>query len=168
MLIPDFDEANAKVAIKTANPLDRFVFDNEPDGTAETRAFREGLQALVDHLTGELEAKSKIQQTFFNAAMDRADAAEARVEELGNENADLDNALKAKVYQVDQLLARVAELEDEVHAASRAGDAAVVAERERIIAYLGTAFLGFVAHDPQQHLFMVGTENIRRAIESMP
>lgn len=93
---------------------------------------------------------------------------EAQVLELGDENADLDNALKAKVFQVDQLLARVAELEEEVHAASRAGDAAVVAERERIIAYLGTAFLGFVVHDPSQHLFMVGTENIRRAIESMP
>ena len=41
-------------------------------------------------------------------------------------------------------------------------------ERERIIAHLGTAFLTFVAHDPEQHLVMVGTDNIRQAIESIP
>ena len=45
---------------------------------------------------------------------------------------------------------------------------AIKNERERIIAHLGTAFLNYVAHDPEKRLFLVGTENIRHAIESMP
>lgn len=51
MPLPTFDEAAAKVDAGTADPLERFIFDNEPDGPAEERYFREGLQALIDHIT---------------------------------------------------------------------------------------------------------------------
>ena len=41
-------------------------------------------------------------------------------------------------------------------------------ERERIAAQLGTTFLKYTAHDPDQGLVMVGTDNIRAALNLKP
>ena len=50
MKIPTFDEAADKCDVGFRTPLEQFIFDFEPDGEAEERAFREGLQAVVDDL----------------------------------------------------------------------------------------------------------------------
>lgn len=70
--------------------------------------------------------------------------------------------------ELERLRIRVAELEAKHPEWMKRIQRERQEERERIIAHLGTAFLGYVAHDPEKHLFMVGTENVRRAIESMP
>lgn len=50
MNIPTFQEAYTLVEAKNFTALDRFVFDNEPDGEEDEREFRDGLQAVVDEL----------------------------------------------------------------------------------------------------------------------
>ena len=60
MQIPTFDEAYTKTYAGNPTPLERFIFDNEPEdanGDSESRMFREGLQAVVDSITGPLEAQ---------------------------------------------------------------------------------------------------------------
>lgn len=51
MLIPTFHDATLLVGAGAETPLERFVFDFEPDGETEERFFRERLQGLIDHLT---------------------------------------------------------------------------------------------------------------------
>ena len=61
--IPTFEEAAASVDADRASVLDRFVFDFEPDGTAEETFFRHNLQGLVDHLI-EAERERCIDRAF--------------------------------------------------------------------------------------------------------
>lgn len=59
MELPTFDEANAKIEANNFTALDRFVFDNEPDGPAEERFFREGLKALMDFVASTTKADER-------------------------------------------------------------------------------------------------------------
>jgi len=52
MKLPTFEESNVEVNNKSANALERFIYDNEPAGLMDSATFRNG---LVDVLNATME-----------------------------------------------------------------------------------------------------------------
>jgi len=48
--IPRWEDANNKVMMDKADPLDWFVYNNEPGGDESEMVFRESLRYLIDYI----------------------------------------------------------------------------------------------------------------------
>lgn len=52
--LPDYKNCANKVLNGTANPIESFIYDNEPTGEKEEKIFREGLLTLINYIFNKL------------------------------------------------------------------------------------------------------------------
>lgn len=95
-VIPEWDDANSAVINNTANPLQSFVFHNEPAGKKDVE-FREQLKAAIDFVVSEFKQKEK---SLLNDILGKIEAGLA--DEDWGEIKSADNDLEFVIEELDK------------------------------------------------------------------